>query len=210
MNRSLWYVGLLVIAAGITLAAVPPGGTDGLIGTTTDGGGASVDDLPVSLVSTGNVVTGSDRTTAAPANGTSVAALVNDIDAPVNVTYAAAIDDEAVESTTATDRVTIPRGGQHLVYARCTAGPAAAGTATLRLAIQQTTVEDPIARDVVVNIEVQYDCPEEDGSAEPTTADETAADETATTADETTADETATDETATTADETTAAETMAA
>lgn len=194
MNRTLWYVGLLVMAAGITLAAVPPGGTDGLIGTTADGGGPRANDVPVSLVSTGNVVTGSNQSTAEtvtpqrrittdsespssvtgattePTNGTPVAALVNDINEPVNVTYTAEIDDEAVEPGVATDRVRIPRGGQHLVYARCTTESAAAGTATLRITIQQTTVAEPTARDVTVGVEFQYDCPDEDASGA-TTAD---------------------------------------
>ncbi|WP_049985333.1 hypothetical protein [Halobellus rufus] len=197
MNRNVWYVGLLVIAAGITLAAVPPGGTDGLVGPGADGSDPGTDGLPVSLVATDDVVTGpasgtdgahsptrttasaSDAsastagspaagTTAAPANGTPVAALVNDVDAPVNVTYAAAIDDDAVEPAAADGQVEIPRGDQRLLSARCTPGPAASGTATLRVTIRQTTVGEPVSRDVTLTAELRYDCPAASGAADAT------------------------------------------
>ena len=180
MNRTAWYLGLLVIAGGITLTAIPLGGTGGFVENAGDN--STSDTLPVSLVATDNVVRVSNATTdgttsprsptgtipvtrtagtaSESAGGTPVAALINDLETPVEVAYGADTEDETIELLRDDDRITIHQGSQHLLMARCSPESADAGSTTLRVTIQETTVEEPVAQGIVLTVEVQYDCPE--------------------------------------------------
>ncbi|WP_144906333.1 hypothetical protein [Halobellus captivus] len=189
MNRSLWYLGLLVIAAGITFTAVPTGfGTmlgDGsspfqtpdrsqgpitLVGTGNEitrgvspstASSISLASSPASSSSASSTATSStrrDAETAANRSETVVAALVNRGDAAANVTYEARVDSDAIELRTASDEITVPRGGQHLLFATCAASDGDAGTATLTVTIVEAHVGDATVTDRDLSAELSFEC----------------------------------------------------
>jgi hypothetical protein len=175
MDRNLWYLGLLLIAAGVTFAAVPSAGFGALFGDSADGlPGDGRSEGPISLVATDTEVTdagpGSESTdsTSRTAAGTTeedrtseagvvVAALVNDADATINVTYRARTDADAIALRNASDTVTIPQGGQHRLFARCVASTEASGTARLTVTVVETSA-NTTASNRELDVRVAYDC----------------------------------------------------
>jgi len=192
MNRSLWYAGLLLLAAGVTLTAVPGGYS------TITGGGEGIPaasaEAPVTLVATGTEVvaapgtesgstaasatspgtatsteTGSANRTVAPGD-VPIAALINDVDTAATVKYAASVDSDAVTLRNPNGTVTIPEGRQQRLFARCDATDAESGSGTLRVTIVRANVSDTTITNVELTTQFQYDCPGTDRQDRGTTA----------------------------------------
>jgi hypothetical protein len=182
MNRSLWYLGLLLIATGVTVSAVPTGSYSTIAGDRpVDVSVADENEGPIALVETGNDVTRPGRGPGnAPGNGngpgnapgsgnddgnqpeTAVAAFVNNMDTAVTVTYEASVDADEVVLRTTSDEITIQRGGQKRLFAACDPPNGGAGTATMTVTVVEANADGTTISDAEFEAQFSYDCPGRD------------------------------------------------
>lgn len=156
MSRSLWYLGVLLIIAGVVFSAVPTGSYSTIAGSRpVDVSIADDDSAVIALVDTGESVTNPGQ----GGGGTPVARLFNNFDSTLTVRFDVAVDTEAVTVSDPEDPVTIAPSDGHQITARCTPSVGGSGTATLTVTVIEATGDRARVTDAVLTAQFPYDCP---------------------------------------------------